>query len=138
MVASAAVTGFGATFAYESGLGVFTTLGEVVSITPPNWTRETVDVTHMASDSGYREFIGSLCDGGESTVTMNYVEAGMTLLHTLLDAGVETFRIVIPGASTVTFTAIPTGVTVDDLVVDDKVTMSMTMKVTGKPTFLAA
>ena len=137
MAASAAVSGFGTTFAYESAADTYTALGEVVAVTPPQWTRETVDVTHMGSDDSYREYIGTLFDGGEVSVTLNYVEAGMTLLQTLIGAGVERFKITIPGSSTVIFQAIPTGVAPSELVIDDKVTVELSLKVTGKPTFAA-
>lgn len=136
MAASAAVSGFGTTLSYLStDPSTYTALGEVVSVTPPQWTRETIEVTHMASDDAYREYIGGLFDGGEVTVTLNYVEAGMTLLQTLIGAGVETFKITLPGASTIIFSAIPTGVAPSELVIDDKATVELTMKVTGKPAF---
>ena len=84
MPASAATLGFGAVFAYESATSVFTALAEVLSITPPEITTETTDVTHLGSDDGFREFIAALRDGGEATVNMNYVEASATLLQTLV------------------------------------------------------
>lgn len=137
MAASAAVNGFGTTVAYESAPSTFTTIGELLSVTPPPKSRDTIDVTNMSSDNGYREFIGALRDGGESTLTFNYTEAAATLLETLFAADVETFKIVLPGSSTVVFDAIVTEIALDDVVIDDKVGMSMTLKVTGKPVFTA-
>lgn len=137
MPASAAVNGFGTTFSYESAPSTYTALGEVMSVTPPTFSRETIDATHMASDDTFREYIGGVFDGGEVTVNMNYVEAQATLCQTLLLAGVESFRIVIPGASTIVFSGIPTGYAVGELVIDDKVTHSLTIKVTGKPIYTA-
>lgn len=137
MAASAAVTGFGTVFAYMSAADTYTALGEVISVSPPNATTETVDVTHMSSDDSYREYKASLRDGGEFSITTNYTEAGATLLQTLHEAGFETFKVTIPGASTIIFSAIPTGWKVDDLEIDGKVTMTFSGKVTGKPTYLA-
>ena len=137
MAASAATSGFGATFAYESAPSTYTSLAEVLSVTPPTISVETVDVTHMASDDGFREYIASLKDGGEVTVNMNYVEASATLLTTLVLAGLETFKITFPGSSTYTFSGIPTAFAFDDVVIDDKVAMSLTIKVSGKPVFAA-
>ncbi len=137
MAASAASSGFGAVFAYESAASVFTALAEVLSVTPPAIAVETIEVTHMGSDDGFREYIAGLKDGGEVTVNMNYVEASATLLQTLVLAGIETFRITFPGSSTYTFSGIPTAFTFDDVVIDDKIAMSLTIKVSGKPTYLA-
>ena len=137
MAASAATSGFGAVFAYESAADTYTALGEVLSITPPPKSRDTIEATHMLSDDGYREFIGGLRDGGESSLALNYTEAGSTLLETLFAADVETFRITLAGASTVIFNGIITAFSLDEVVIDDKMAMSLTIKVTGKPTFLA-
>ncbi len=138
MAASAAASGFGAVFAYLSTEpSTYTALAEVISVTPPSISVETIDATHMASDDGFREFIASLKDGGECVVTMNYVEASATLLQTLVLAGKETFRITLPGSSTFTFTGIPTNFTVDEVTIDDKMTMSLTIKVSGKPVYAA-
>jgi hypothetical protein len=138
MAASAAVNGFGAIFAYLStDPSTYTALAEVLSVTPPSISVETVDVTHMGSDDGFREYVASLKDGGEVTVNLNYVEASATLLQTLVLAGMETFRITFPGSSTFTFTGIPTAFSFDDVVIDDKVAMSLTIKVSGKPIFAA-
>jgi len=137
MAASAASSGFGAVFAYESAPAVYTPLAEVLSVTPPAIAVETIEVTHMGSDDGFREYIAGLKDGGEVTVNMNYVEASATLLQTLVLAGKETFRITFPGSSTYTFSGIPTAFTFDDVVIDDKIAMSLTIKVSGKPTYLA-
>lgn len=137
MAASAATSGFGAVFAYESAPAVFTALAEVLSVTPPAIAVETIEVTHMGSDDGFREYIAGLKDGGEVTVNMNYVEASATLLQTLVLAGVETWRITFAGASTYVFSGIPTAFTFDDVVIDDKMAMSLTIKVTGKPVYTA-
>lgn len=137
MAASAATSGFGAVFAYESAASTYTSLAEVLSFSVPEITTETIEVTHLASDDGFREVISGLRDGGECTVTMNYVEASATLLQTLILAGRETFRITFNGASTYTFTGVPTSFAFDDVVIDDKMTMSLTIKVSGKPVYLA-
>lgn len=138
MAASSAVNGFGATFAYLStDPSTYTTLAEVLSVTPPSISVETVDATHMGSDDGFREYIASLKDGGEVTVNLNYVESSATLLQTLVLAGVETFKVTFPGSSTFVFSGIPTNFAFDDVVIDDKVAMSLTIKVTGKPVYTA-
>lgn len=138
MAATAATSGFGATVDYLSAdPSTYSTIGELLSVTPPPKSRDTIEATHMASPDGFREYIGGLRDGGESTLTFNYTEAGATLLETLFAADAETFKITLAGSSTVIFTAIVTEVALDDVVVDDKMGMSMTLKVTGKPVYAA-
>lgn len=138
MAASAASSGFGATFSYLStDPSTYTELAEVLSITPPSISVETIDATSMGSDDGFREIIASLKDGGECVVTLNYVEASATLLQTLVLAGLETFKITLPGSSTLIFSGIPTNFAIDDVVIDDKITMSLSIKVSGKPTYAA-
>jgi hypothetical protein len=138
MAASAASSGFGATFSYLSTApSTYTALAEVLSITPPSISVETTDVTHMGSDDGFREYIASLKDGGEVTVNMNYVESSATLLQTLVLAGLETFKITFAGSSTYVFSGIPTAFTFNDVVIDDKMAMSLTIKVSGKPVYAA-
>lgn len=136
MAASAASSGFGATFSYLStDPSTYTDLAEVLSITPPSIAVETIDATHMGSDDGFREFIASLKDGGECAVTLNYVEASATLLQTLVLAGRETFKITLAGGSTLIFTGIPTSFAIDEVVIDDKMTMTFNIKVSGKPVY---
>lgn len=136
MAATAATSGFGATVEYlATGPSTYAAIGELVAVTPPNRSRETIDATHHASPDGHREFIPSLRDGGESTFTFNYTETGAALLQTLFDADLETFKITLAGGSTWVFSGIVTGVESDDVVVDDKMGMSMTVKVSGKPVF---
>jgi len=138
MAASAATSGFGATFSYLStDPSTYTALAEVLSITPPSISVETIESTHMGSDDGFREFIAALKDGGEATVQLNYVESSATLLQTLVLAGMETFKITLAGASTLIFSGIPTAFAIDDVVIDDKMTMSLTIKVSGKPVYAA-
>lgn len=51
--------------------GPYTTISEVTGISGPNASREFIDVTHMESTGGYREFIASLIEGGEITCKCN-------------------------------------------------------------------
>lgn len=139
MAASAAKNGFGTVFAYLStDPTTFTDLAEVLSVTPPSINVETAETTHMGSDDGFREYIATLKDGGEITVNLNYVAASATLLQTLVLAGVETFKITFPGGGNVTCKAIPTAFEFDEVVIDDKIAMSLTLKVTGKPVYSAS
>jgi hypothetical protein len=52
-------------------------IAEITSISGPNLTRGTIDVTNLDSTNGYREFIAGFRDGGEVTLSM-------MLLHIVL------------------------------------------------------
>ncbi|HEX8030274.1 MAG TPA: phage tail tube protein [Vicinamibacterales bacterium] len=51
----------------------FGELSEVVSIGGPNETADEIDVTHLRSQGGYREFIQSFKDGGELPLNLNFI-----------------------------------------------------------------
>jgi hypothetical protein len=60
----------------DSGLsspGTFTEIAEVKTIPGPNETSEDIDVTHLRSTGGYREFIPSFKDSGELACTTNFL-----------------------------------------------------------------
>lgn len=140
MAASAATKGFGTTVEYlATDPSTYASIGELVAVTPPNKTRETIDVTHMASPDGYREHMSSLRDGGTATLTFNYTEAGFIILNTIFHSDdVETFRITYPDGATEVFTGLITEAPINDIAIDDKIGMAATIKVTGKPAFTAA
>ncbi|WP_395674702.1 phage tail tube protein [Inquilinus sp.] len=119
----------------------FTALAEVVNISGPGMSRDTPDVTHMASPEGWREFIAGLKDGGELTVELNHLPGNAT--HDLADGLLGLF---VSGAKTnvkMTFPVTPAVFWIlpiivsafePDLPLDDKATLSATFKVAGKPT----
>ena len=129
--------GFGTTFAYDSGGGSYAPLGEVTNVVPPIMTRETVDATHMGSTSGFREHISGMRDGGEASVTMNYVPSGTTYdalkTNLLADAPVN-YKITFPDASTVIFSALITELGAETPMAD-KMALNAKFKVTGVPTW---
>lgn len=80
MTTTQAIIGYGSTIEVETsaGSGVYTKLGEVTSITPPNEKVDQIDVTHMESPNRTREFIQGLIDPGEMSLDINYVPGGST------------------------------------------------------------
>lgn len=72
--------GFGASFAFEDspGSGTYTAAVEVTDITPPASKTGTVDVTHMASAGGVREYIAGLTDPGQIQIKMNFAPSSAT------------------------------------------------------------
>ncbi len=140
-----AMIGFSTLF--KSGNGatpeVFATVAEVTSITPPAYSRDTVDATHEQSPYGFREFIPGLIDAGEVSFDMNFVpdSADVAAFLAELDASgssaMKNRQIVFPDGSYFQFGAILTGFE-PDAPIDDKMSASVTLKVSGRPTLVQA
>lgn len=132
---------------FKSGNGaspeVFTTLAEVTSITPPAMARDTVDATHTESPGAWREFIAGLKDGGEVSLELNFVPGGSAAAALAaemdLDGPLATKnrQILFPDGSYFSFAGILSGFE-PDAPLDDKMSASVTFKVTGKPTLVQA
>ena len=138
MAASSADVGYNAQF----GIGATPTyVAEVVSITPPGATRETVDVTHLKSDGGWREHIGAMKDAGEASITVNYIPAA-TASEAMFTAfgtdGSQDFTILFPsGTLKMTFKGIVTAWEPGELVADDKMSLTFSVKATGAVAIVA-
>ncbi len=142
-MASSATIGFGTLFKRGDGGGpeTFTTLAEVISISGPSLSMDTVDVTHMESTGTYREFLPGLKDGGEVSVTVNFLPGDSTqnvaagILKDYDDRVLRNFQIVFPdsGTTTWTFAAYVTAFE-PETPLEDKMTASIIMKVSGQPT----
>jgi len=136
MAASNADHGYSATFGIDDGAGGYTEVAEVFSITPPGRSREPIDVSHLNSDNGYREFIpAGLIDGGEVGIELNYVpSASDAVISALEDTGTQSFQITHSNGTTLTFTGFCTSHEPGPLTPDEKMTVSATFKITGQPT----
>lgn len=132
---SDAIAGVGTLFRRWSGTA-WVNIAEVNSITGPNKTRETIDVTSLDSVGGYREFIASFRDGGTVQLTMNFTRATYDLMNDdFEDDTAQSYEIVLPDAenTTLEFNGLVTEVPLT-ISTDDKVTADVTIKVTGQPT----
>lgn len=120
---------------------VFETIANVTNIGGPARTRETINVTSHQSPGQWMEFIGGLKDGGEISLDINYDPAELThdLDDDFDDVDPRNYRIVIlpdtEDEHTWTISGIMTELS-DEFPHDDKMSRSMTIKVTGKPTLL--
>lgn len=137
MAATKAVKGFGLKAEYlVTAPSTYADIGELLSATPPQKARETIDATHMQSPGGYREFISSLRTGGEATLTFNFTPEGYQVLEAMFDDDdPATFRITLSDGSTIKFDGLVNEQPIDDIAIDDKVGMSATIQVTGPVTF---
>lgn len=88
-----------------------TSIGEVVSIDPPEYLNPAIESTNHSS-GGVREFVsGGLREMAEFKVTINYVIADIATLTTDLVAGTKAaYTILYPDNSTQRFQAIPTSI----------------------------
>lgn len=108
-------------------------IAEVNSIQPPGWSQDAIDVTHMTSPSGYREYIAGLKDAGEVQIAINYIPSASDAVIAAFDsATLKQFRITHPNNVTLVFTAIVTSYQTD-VPVGDKMSATITLKITGKP-----
>ncbi len=120
----------------------FTTIANVTSINGPARTRETIDVTSHDSEDGWMEFLGGLKDGGEISLDLNYdpSETTQALDDDFDDVEPRNYQVVIlPDTAdehTWSLSCILTGLE-DEFPYDDKMSRSVTLKVTGKPTLSA-
>lgn len=113
-------------------------VGNITAFTPPAGTRDIVDVTSSNSLNFAREFIAGLIDYGEAGAEMiwDLGTASDILLRSLLTERTPrtwraTFSQYTP-AKTITFKAFLTGYE-PDAPMEDKMTASITLKVTGAP-----
>ena len=133
-MASNAIGGIGTKFQKLVG-AVWTDIAEVNSISGPNMSRETIDVTSLDSTGGFREFIASFRDGGSVNLNMNFTRATYKLMHTdFMSDDLKSYRIVLP--DTLNTTLAFTGFVMElplEISTGDKVTANANIKVSGQP-----
>ena len=126
------------TFGLKLGeAAAFTKVAEVTNLTPPGMTRDTVDATHLESPDGYKEFIAGLKESGEATLTVQYDPSESDILFDAFENGSGEFQITFPNKVTLTFDGIVTGYEWNDVVADDKMSATFTVKCSGKPVLAA-
>lgn len=126
--------GYGSLFKIGNGATpeVFTTVAEVTGIKPPNFARDAIDATHEESPGSFREFIPGLSDAGEISFDVNFVPGSASTVILLAErtAAAGNKKIVFPNGETLSFSAFMTGFE-PDAPLDDKMSASVTYKVTG-------
>jgi len=140
MAESTAFDGYGIIFGIGDGTSSesFVDVAEIIDVSGPGFSRDTIDVSHSGSPNHYREFIAGFKDGGEVTLTMNMTQADYTSFLAKFDSdAANNFKITIPDSNfttlpTILFSGIVTGVETE-YSIEDKVTANVTIKVTGKP-----
>ncbi len=137
-----ALSGFGTLLKIGDGGSPenFTTIAEVQDIGGPAFSLDAVEITHHGS-GGWREYIAGLLDAGEISFDLNFEPTETThgytagLLKDMTDKTTRNFQLVFPDAGNTTweFAALITGFEVNEPV-GDKISASITLKITGQPT----
>ena len=122
-----------------AGTEAFTSIAEITKLSPPQRSRDEIEVTHTTSSDGYREFIPGWRDGGEVPFEANWLPTSTTqdettgILESFNDNVAHNWRIVVPGAA-LYFPFTGFVVTFEpDLDIEKQGTLSGTIKITGKP-----
>lgn len=130
-----------------SGFGTSLKIGavavaEILDVSGPSLSLETIDVTSHNSLEAWREYIAGLLDAGEITFDINYVPTAVThknaaggLLYLLATRASQAFTLTFPDTTAWTFNGFVTGFE-PSAPVDDKLSASITIKISGKPTLL--
>lgn len=117
---------------------IFTTVAEVTNISGPGLSMDTIETTHMESPGAFREFIASLKDPGSVSIDLNFLPSNLNqqgFTSDFLNRTRRNFRIDWPdglarwafGGYVVSFEP--------SAAIDDKLSASAEIKVTGEPTF---
>jgi len=115
-------------------------VGQITNISGPNLTRDSIDVSNMGSTEGWKEHIPGMLDAGECTVDVIY-DGGSAATHVSTILHAQLVSTAAPGTITVTFpdsgTWAASGFVTSlghTMPAGDKVTQSVGLKFTGKPT----
>lgn len=139
---------FGTILAREGNTpGTFVAIANIADISGPGLSRETIDVTAHDSPNGYRQHVGGLKDGGEVSFDVNYDPLVHDTLVADLDltasGGAKNWKVTFPkstgqttAGNTWTFAAIMTAFEAS-APIGDKLSATVTLKISGKPTLAA-
>ncbi|MFH9957310.1 phage tail tube protein [Streptomyces roseolus] len=119
-----------------AGPEVFTAIAQATSISGPNLSRTTIDVTAHDSPNRHMEFVGGLINPGEVTLDINYdPDVHDVLVADLEDEEPRNYQLTFapPITATWAFAAVMTGFQ-QTAPHDGKYTGSLTFQVSGKPT----
>jgi predicted secreted protein len=147
MVASAARGSFGATFSIGSTAGTFlatstvtlAAVAEILTITPPTYSANTVDVTNQNTTEFFKEALSGVRDPGSLSITANYLSTNtvhQTSLPFYFNNGQKmAWMITLAGTSSMNYFCGYGYITSYNWTSppDGAVTFAATVKITGKP-----
>lgn len=117
-----------------------TAVAGLTSIGGLELSADTIDVTTLDSDGGYREFIGGFKDAGEVSVSGYFLpeDDGQALIYSAFESGiVQACKITFPASMGASweFDAVVTGINTG-AELEEAVSFEGTLKVSGKPTLV--
>ena len=134
-MASNAISGVG-TKIYRKAAGEWLPMAEVNSISGPGMSRETIDVTSLDSNAGYREFISGIRDAGTVSLSMNFTHDTYSQAKADFESDVANeYKIVVnnPTKTTLQFSGLVTELPLN-VEVADKISADVTIKISGAVT----
>lgn len=111
-------------------------VGEIIDMDRAAGERAEIDTTHLRSTA--KEFLLGLKDAGTYTFSMNWLfdDAGQLALQTAEGSGdAYNFRVTYPSTDALTFSGYVKSVSGPSLGVDDKLSGSVNIKISGDVTF---
>ena len=111
-------------------------LGEVKNISGPSMSRNTIDVTSLASVNGYMEYITGMRDPGSLTFTINFIRSDYNMMKDDFESDeIVDYEMVLPDEEASSFEMVGF-VTELPLTVpfNDAVTVNVTIKLSGPVT----
>jgi len=137
-MSSEAISGVGTIFKRSDmeSSPTFNAIAEINSVQGPDKSRAVIDVTHLGSTGGYREFIAAFRDGGQVVLEMNYTRDGYLDMNDdfEIDTRVD-YQIVLPdtGNTTMEFSGLVVNLGLG-VPLDNKITAPVTIKISGPVT----
>jgi len=133
-MASNAMSAIGTKLYRWSSSSQWEALAEVTSIAGPGMSRETIEVTSLDSEDGYREFIGGLREGGTISLSMNFTRANYDLMKDDFESDdLQNYKIVIPDTDETTLEF--EGFVMElpaNFDTGDRITMDVQIQISGK------
>jgi predicted secreted protein len=130
------ITGVGTVFRrWNTGTSAWENIGGITNIGGPSSSRETHDTTALDTEGGYRTFITGFRDGGEITLDMIFDRAGYDLMLEDFESDkTGNYEIVLPDddVTSCEIEGLVTGIPLT--IPEGPVTVSVTIKISGKPT----
>jgi len=130
---SNAVTGVGTSLRRWTPASGWVEIAEVLNITGPGKSRETIDVTSLDSTDGYRDFIGGFREGGTWTFSMIFSRDTYEIINDDFESDtIQNYEIFLADVEATSFefeglvTELPL-----TIVPDDKITVDVTIQVKG-------
>ena len=119
----------------------FTKVAEIIDISGPSMSRDAIEVTNQDSPSGWREFIPGLRNGGEVSLTANWIPVSGTqdgtsgVLSKFTDDILHNWQIITAddgssGTMDIDFAAIVTNFSIS-LPLEEQAHLDVTLKVSG-------